>query len=180
MKKLTYPLILIHKEGWTEQFYDLETLKVFIHNAKILFSDDGFGAFDWGSKYINNYYDYIIRDDRGLKVTQEDIYDKPYDHRKWYYRYPKITYRDKQKQRAEELGIAIPGTRCWRGGNGWRITPHHLKNIKDLYSFNEWKKEYPNIKGKVKQTPTAWDDKGRSDWSIKSWKKHRKTQYKYL
>lgn len=38
--------------------------------------------------------------------------------------------------------------------------------------------DVPKIRGRRKHLPSSWDDKCRSDYGIKCWKKYRKTQWK--
>lgn len=50
----------------------------------------------------------------------------------------------------------------------------------DGYEVDRLEEEYdvPTTRGRRKHLPSSWDDISRSDYGIRSWKKHRKTQWK--
>lgn len=74
---------------------------------------------------------------------------------------------------------AVPHTGK-RGRYRYIRTPRTLCMLKDASSeIDDDEIEYNVINRRPKgNITTSWDDKGRSDWSIKNWKRHRKTQYK--
>jgi len=62
----------------------------------------------------------------------------------------------------------------------YRRRPKTLNIIKDALSGrDEDEIEFNVINRRAKRRiTTSWDDRGRSDWRDRSWKRHRKTQYK--
>lgn len=100
--------------------------------------------------------------------------------RLYYSSNPKWNYLQKQAQRANELGIAIPNTGRHTYGSYFRYPKHH--QAYKQYAIEQYElKEYDVKISTPKQglPPNDWDDITRSDWyNHKNWKKYRKHQWK--
>lgn len=77
----------------------------------------------------------------------------------------------------------VGGIHCMRGGWGYhrrlRTTQEHRENSFIKHDVDA--KEY-GVKARGRRSghnlPNSWDDYGRSDWSHRTWKRHRKHQWK--
>jgi len=75
----------------------------------------------------------------------------------------------------------VEGIRCYRGGGGWQraIRTHaEIRENEALYFDADAKEVGIEPRGHRRNLRTSWDDPGRSDHDVRSWKKHRKTQWR--
>lgn len=75
-----------------------------------------------------------------------------------------------------DKGAVVPHTRCRRGCYRYFRHPHTMRSRRQLRGLDILDGIY--VRGKQCHLPSSWDDIGRSDASIRTWKSHRKTQYK--
>ena len=168
----TMPLILIRNDGWTEIFYDFESLVAVIYPSKISISDSHVGK-EW-------YYFYDkdnVRHDRGRTVTAQDLVE----YAPW--KKNQKSYFDKKRREAQHcraLGLPIPhtGGNRWRGGGCYRV-PHHIAALRYKAGLDvDYRNEKIKIPNKEQLPPTAWDDCIRASLYNRNWKKYRKHQWK--
>lgn len=98
----------------------------------------------------------------------------------WYWSWRGFAYEYSRKGKHFRKG-PVPYTRCRRGGYGYFRYPGTIQEIKrnrfDLQ--DEYVKEYKiKIRRRRSNIPTAWDDITRSEYNNRSWKRHRKHQWK--
>ena len=180
---------LIHRDGRRWVFDDIEEAAEELYRLRYITSwynrksqiGEHFSSVrerDWDSEtneYTYYYYDYIVRDDTGVIITDEDL----------------IVYRDRIQQRirdnADKRTVSefrrgpVPHTSSKRAYySGYR----HINTIQEIrenefLKYDEDALEY-NIKPRPERNnlPTAWDDISRDDWNAKNWKKHRKHQWR--
>lgn len=172
----TAPFILINQDGSTMVFdslTDLAAVRTTIDKHHV----DHITRYLTGET-VTYYNEWIVRDDRGKIVTQDDVREAARKrHGSHYYR--RETYLDK-KRHAASLGLPIPGTGHGRGGYGHYLRhPKTLQNnrLREAISRDERDAEF-RVKGKVKLLPNLWDDVVRTDIGHRSWKRHRTTQWK--
>jgi len=181
----TFPLVLIRNNGWTELFYDFETLAVFVSTAKIKVSEShiSFGRLynqeaPIFHRYGTVYNEWIVRDDRGKTVYSEDIEEYAPWKRKHF------SYYENQKNKVrhfEALGLPIPHTGKGRGWGSFYRVPKHLAAWREKYAFDaDYRGEKIKTRNKEKLPPTAWDDIARASIYDRSWKRFRKTRWKPL
>lgn len=141
---------------------------------------DGFGGQTYGDLYrkfnihgdLKVYGDFILKNEYNEHLTVLDFAEFVFKHKK---DNPYVDYRHKDWN--GEGPVPYTGK---RGRYRYRRRPRTLSIIKDALSErDEDEIEFNVINRRTKGTiTTAWDDKGRSDWRVKNWKRHRKTQYK--
>lgn len=108
-------------------------------------------------------HEYIMRNDMGEPLTVSDFYVKK-------------TYGYSRYGSWNGTG-PVPGTRKWRGGGHHR----HIKTMSERrasFPIFEDGEVGPRAARTAVVLPTAWDDLSRSDYGVRSWKKHRKNQWK--
>ena len=167
------PFLLIHIDGHVDVYADLETLARAVREARILIStyhiESITAFFGKRERYTNNW---IVRDDRGQIVTREAVNAAlPYRRRYWQSRYDNVRH-------AEALGLPIPGT-----GRGHPYC--YFRRFKFIGNNRARAAQLTDERGnfrtkKIQLMPSNWDDYGRADWYDRTWKRHRKTQYKIL
>ena len=180
----TMPLILIRNDGWTEIFYDFESLAAVIFSSKIVVSD-AHADRQWVRFYYEGelrgrfqdvYNEWIVRDDRGRTVASQDISE----YAPWKKNHQ--SYLDKKRTEAQhcrELGLPIPHTSCRRSWGAWYRVPRHIAAWRDKYAFDiDYRGGKIKTNSKEKLPPTAWDDCIRASTYDRSWKKYRKHQWK--
>lgn len=127
--------------------------------------------------YTPTYNDWIVRDDLGQIVTDNDLYERPNYHTRWWYK------GEREKLHAAELGLPIPGTgkrrRWWRGC--YRNMRHMSKTRAMAISIDCEREENVRIKGNLDNKNNyidPWDDYPRGSRYNHNWKQYRKTQWK--
>lgn len=141
---------------------------------------EGFGGQTYGELYkklnhygeLKVYGDFILKNEYNEHLTVLDFAEFIFKDRK---ENPYVKYRHEYWNGEG----AVPGTGK-RGHYRYIRSPRTLCMLKDASSeIDDDEIEYNVINRRPKgNITTSWDDKGRSDWSIKNWKRHRKTQYK--
>lgn len=187
-KAFVAPFILIRNDGKTWVYYDLSELAAAARDAKIYIRAEFWYFYEcrtikgptgkWDREYVRVENDFIVRDDRGTRVSPEDIRAATPPVRgmpHW------LDRHTDQKHRASELGLPIPGTGKRRRRYG--VFYRHMKFIGThraacALEADEDCKEFRVKGGKVKLPPTNWDDIPRASLYNRNWKKFRKTQWK--
>ena len=184
---------LIHRDGRRWEYKNIEIAANDLFNRRFLgyYRIDPVGTHFNEVKYYDYIpenepykiitYDYIVRDELGTIITCNElrsIRDKSRPVSRWSRRY--ISQTTVTKKHFRNSPIPYTGKR-----GGWKVyrtmhtTPEHREN--DFLNYDEDALEY-NIKARPSRRkyalPTSWDDSVRSDYNCKSWKKHRKHQWK--
>lgn len=141
---------------------------------------EAFGGKTYGELYkkfniygdMKVYGDFILKNEYNENLTVLDFAEFIFKHKK---DNPYVNYRHKNWN--GEGPVPYTGK---LGRYCYRRKPRTLSIIKDAFSKrDEDEIEFNVINRRTKgNITTAWDDKGRSDWRDRSWKRHRKTQYK--
>lgn len=120
-------------------------------------------------KPLYSEHDYIMRNDVGEALTAVDFHSPSAKSR---------SYSSRMYQFWNGTG-PVPHTRKRRGGNRNRYFRHPktMAERRDSYPIFEDGEIAPRPARTAILLPTAWDDNSRSDYGIRSWKKHRKTQW---
>lgn len=121
---------------------------------------------------INFYGDFILKNEYNEQLSVLDFAEFVFKHKK---DNPYVSYRHEFWN--GEGPVPYTGQ---RGRYRYRRKPRTLSILKDAASEVDEDEIEFNVKNRRTKgnITTAWDDKGRSDWSIRNWKRHRKTQYK--
>jgi hypothetical protein len=188
-KAFVAPFILIRKDGKTWVYYDLSELAAAARDAQIQVHTYWYfyehqsikGPDGWKREYTRVENDFIVRDDRGSRVSSEDIRAAlPSPTRRilpddWWNR------RDDEKRHASDLGLPIPGTGKRRRRYGVYYRHPKFASVHRAACALEMDddcKEF-RVKGrKIKLPPTNWDDIPRASLYNRNWKKFRKTKWK--
>lgn len=75
-----------------------------------------------------------------------------------------------------DKGQTVAGIHCRRGSYRYFRHPRTMRSRRLMRGLHKIDR-YP-VRGKQSHLPSAWDDIGRSDAGIRSWKVYRRTQYK--
>lgn len=165
----TPPFILIRNDGWAAEFSDLVTLCSAIREAKICV--EKYHVVYFHDADIEQYI-WIVRDDNGNIVTQDDICNAVPRRRDWLERHNRILTQ------AAVIGLPIPYTGKKRHGGYFRApkTFNILKSISAIMVDERHSDIRP--KGKIKIVPNSWDDITKSSNYNRNWKRNRKTKWK--
>lgn len=120
----------------------------------------------------------------GIKVDINDIYIKTWrcivyfngvqltghEFRVWY----DAKFRDREKWWSEYRKRMF--TKYFRGGSKYRRQRGTI--FRHPATFSQLREVDEFVRPKRRNLPNSWDDKLRSNWDNKNWKKFRKTQYK--
>lgn len=126
-------------------------------------------------------YEFICRDEAGGVITSDDLYAAWCEVRplsKWIRsRYARAEFSERHFRT-----LPVPHTRCYRGGGySFSRRPKTLQERAQAEAHDEELREY-GIRVRPRRNkanlPNSWDDVGRTDWDDRSWKRHRKTQWK--
>lgn len=129
---------------------------------------------------INGYdrisHDYIVRDEFGDIITVDDLHNNRV-RRKPHRRYRFADYKEKDFRNAP-----VPYTNGSGGGRGYK----NIRTTQEICETAALKYEEDVLGYDIKIRPNRqahnlpngwWDDRRRSDWDIKNWKKYRKNQW---
>jgi len=104
-----YPLVATHRNGNTELLYSFDAVQQFIKKYGRFHEYHKHSFYDFRSHgFITSYYDWIVRDDRGRKVTCDEFITNGYGVR-WHKRQAELRHY-------AELGLPIPRTGCRKAG----------------------------------------------------------------
>lgn len=141
---------------------------------------EGFGGQTYGELYkkfnrygeMKVYGDFILKNEYNENLTVLDFAEFIFKEKK---DKPHVNYRH-EKWNGEG---PVPYT-GQRGRYRYRRKPRTLSILKDARSKVDEDEIEFNVKNRRTkgEITTAWDDKGRSDWRNRNWKRHRNTQYK--
>jgi len=189
--KTTDKIILIHEDGNRWVFNDIYDAAIKLIDWKLIYhwgSDshigDHFGLiYDTGINCFGKpigRVSYILRSEFGDVITKDDISEA----------FAKIRTDSRNARIDKEIARAQRNFRCApepstgyrRYGNCYRhISTYSEHRDNDALNYDDDAIEY-NIKSRSKRTksylPNYWDDRIRSDYDVKNWKRQRKTQWK--
>lgn len=148
---------------------------------------DKFARNDWGARIPFIFPKrYLVRDENGLVVPiwkidecMRHIGRSKYTHGYMFYGRSGGPLRD-YKYRCDP----VPYVHCYRGGNSYFRNVGTFRERRENDFCNDYDEDakFYGVRARAARTtgnlPEPWDDIGRSDWGHRSWKRHRKTQWK--
>jgi hypothetical protein len=185
MQNFALPLIAIHISGATELFYSVDALAELRGRFGLKHRAPDVGIFwDEDLQLESRFFtgrvsvsEWILRDNDGNVIDSVDLPKPP--------RTPRLKRRlfERQKARAIELGIAVPlRNRSWTSWYGSyrrnpRIKAENASNRSLRLDARDAGVPAEGLGRARRLGPAPYDD---ADWrhSQRSWKKHRRTQWK--
>ncbi len=188
--KTVGPVIVWDIVDHTYQWFD--SLDSFITSIYCSISDrigdqstlDKFARTRWADKHpIIFPKRYLVRDENGLIIplwkleerqTQLGVCKPRIYSMRWYRRRQEYEYRKDP----------VPYVRCYRGGNSYFRNVGTFRERRENDFCNDYDEDakFYGVRARSARTtgnlPEPWDDISRSDWGHRSWKRHRKTQWK--
>jgi len=171
------PFLLIRRDGQTTEFGDLTALACAVRESRIEISKYHVIEHEiiGGVYHKTIYNEWIVRDSFGQIVPKEAVWEAaPYrvtGYRRQY------RSRLEQAQNAAALGLPIPYTGKRRGySNYLRFMRTLGTNRARAGAMVDDRGAEIRPKGVISPRPTCWDDVPRTH--TRSWKAHRKTQWK--
>lgn len=124
---------------------------------------------------------YLVRDEQGLIIPLWKIEERQVNlgvplTTKYIYWAPARNYKFRRGP--------VPHISCYRGGNSWFRSIKTYVDRRENDFCNEYDEDarFYGVRARAARTsgnlPEPWDDLGRSDWGHRTWKRHRKTQWK--
>lgn len=168
------PFLLIHRDGKAYEYPSLEAMAADKIDSKAISKyHDCENVLNKDGSITQKFNYWIIRDDVGNIVTGQDLRDAT-EPSFIKYRYRTKIYED--QRHAASLGLPIPHLRSRYRSQYYRHNKcRHLLALRaDIKSYRFDIKP----KGKKPKPQDPWDDRIRSDIYDRSWKRHRKTQWK--
>lgn len=130
-----------------------------------------FATESWTTERVYDCRDFIMRDDFGGVVTAES-FSPLVTRRRWSSRWTRMweTWNGEGP---------VPGVRCWRGGNRYYRRPHTMMERRQAALVLTDEGEVPPRGARnLRNLPNGWDDFRIAAREDRSWKRHRKTQWK--
>ena len=173
---------------WYADLITFVTTRGFGHLSERLGDGNHLDKFARGEEY-GGPFRYLLRDECGLIIPlwkveevarQAGLYRywrSP--HETWRWRRPWKPWRE-YKYRCDP----VPHIRCFRGGNGYyrSVGTFNERRENDFCNEHDEDARFYGVRARAARTtgnlPEPWDDILRSDYGNRSWKKHRKTQYR--
>lgn len=187
MHEYALPLIAIHASGSTQLFNSLDEAAQYAgsfalkHRApQIEFVQDEQGCYARESTNRFHEAEWILRDNEGRVVDPRDLPDRP---RPITVRRAKRLAWEKQRDRAIELGLAVPllqnSLASLYGRYRWtqRYRPEEVANRSLPLEAREAGLPVDRFGRRRKIAPAPYDGREWRD-NQRSWKKHRRTQWK--
>jgi len=168
------PFLLIRQDGSVTEFSDLVSLACAWRESGITVSEQHTSRDSAsGGVRIATFGEWIVRDDRGGTVREDDIRAAaPYRSVGYWRKHAGL------RSHAEALGLPIPFLR--KGRRVYRIHrhPHGIGCYREHASVAVGRDDDVMIRGRIKLPPTAWDDIVRANTCDRSWKRFRKTRWR--
>ena len=130
------------------------------------------------------HYRYLLRDECGLTIPLWKIEETALQAGMVRWWRERFAWNWKPRRQYKYRCDPVPHIHCYRGGNSVfrNVGTYSERRENDFCNeFDEDAKFY-GVRSRAARTsgnlPEPWDDILRSDWGNKSWKKHRKTQYR--
>lgn len=130
--------------------------------------DERRGIWVYGPRYVEHKF--IMRDDFGDVVTLAN-FDAAIQRKRYRYRWSYLL----EDWNGEG---PVPGVHRWRKGHYWRRPQTMMERRQAGLVLKEEGEVPPRPSRRDNYLPNAWDDLPISSRYVKSWKRHRKTQWK--
>lgn len=130
-------------------------------------------AFDGTTSHrVYQEWDYVLRGDQGRPLVLDDFFPSP----------PRNVYRGDFHWRYPswngEGAVPSTGRRHRHRGSSMRRPRTQAERRMNQTGAREAGVPAPRGRRNEHHLPSSWDDISRSDWHERSWKRHRRTQYK--
>ena len=178
MRDFHAPFYLIHRDGSTWEYPTLDDLERAVREAglvrkiaaqHVVHVEDSLG----GGVALHN--DWIVRDFYGLAVPSSVFRYRRY--------IPSWERARAIARRAQELGLPIPGTGCRRAAGRYYRRPRHI-GLNRSWAAEELDREECELRHtqlrpcRRREVTTSYSDIMPAADRIRSWKRHRRTQYR--
>ena len=137
------------------------------------------GDAKWGG-----FYRYLLRDENGLTIPLWKIEEAASHTGVYRYWRERFTWNWKPLWDYEYRCDPVPNIHCFRGGNSYfrSIKTFGERRENTFCNKSDEDARFYGVRARARRCghnlPEPWDDIGRSDWGHRSWKRHRKTQYR--
>ena len=176
-----------------EWFADLTSFvesRSFRHVSERLGDESVLDKIDKGVPGQGGFYRYLLRDECGLIIPMWRIKDAAFwagleqqgrntHYDTWIWRRPWRPWKQ-----YEYRCDPVPHIRCFRGGNSYYRSVGTFNERRENDFCNDYDEDarFYGVRARAARTsgnlPEPWDDIGRSDWGHRSWKRHRRTQWR--